>query len=67
MLTVIQDRGVGPQHQLEGGGDMSHFPKWLAGLILPDIHLQTNFIMLEAKWIPRLASFFFFLLLFFFT
>lgn len=46
----MQDRGVGPQHQLEGGGDiMSHVPKWPAGLILPAIPLQTNFIMCEAK------------------
>lgn len=39
----------GPLHRLDYSGDINQIPKWPAGPTLPNLPLQTNFIISEAK------------------
>lgn len=45
----IRDPHVGPLHPLGYSDDINHIPKRPAGLILPNLQLQTNSIIFEAK------------------
>lgn len=49
MPADIQDHRVGPSHRLDYSDDINHIPRRLAGLVLPNLLLQTNSIIAEAK------------------
>lgn len=62
MPTDSWDPRAGPLHCLDYSDDINRIPKWPAGLILPNLPLQTNSIISEAKQIPHSARTFFFFL-----